>query len=475
VRPSFRPLIAPALTVLCSAGLWAVAAAAALGAPGGGSGGFRGGGGGGGGGFRGGGGGFGGGGGTGDVGGAVIMSLLVFFLVIFLIAKGVSGLGRSATAPEGSGAYRRRRLASLGRRRTRAQQVELAAEEAITDDPSFAPEAVKADAGRVYQAITEAWNARDRAALERLLGHDLAVEWSRRLDDFDRRGWHNTTEVRSGPVFEYVGLVNRSGDAEDRVTVRVEAILHDVVRDRHGRQINRTEDSNQDGVLTQAEYWTLGKREGRWVLFSIEADAEGDHNLDAATVASPWADDRLRDEAVTERASASAVPTGQVKEIADLDFDGSARTAALDLANLDGRFAPDVLEAAARRALAGWVEAVDGDDSALDAIAAPEAVHHMLHPGDPSGTTRLVVRGLQLRALRIVALDPAADPPAMIVEADVAGRRYVEDRDTTTVVSGNKDDEVLFSERWRMVLGDDPATPWRIASTESGAASPRRR
>ena len=60
----------------------------------------------------------------------------------------------------------------------------------------------------------------------------------------------------------------------------------------------------------------------------------------------------------------------------------------------------------------------------------------------------------------------------MIVEADVAGRRYVEDRDTTTVVSGSKADEVLFTERWRMVLGDDPATPWRIARTGSGAASP---
>jgi predicted lipid-binding transport protein (Tim44 family) len=298
------------------------------------------------------------------------------------------------------------------------------------------------------------------------------VEWFRRLDDFARRGWHNITEVRSGPELEYVGLVNRSGEAEDRVTVRVEATLHDIVLDRHGRRINRVEDFDQDGVLTQAEYWTLGKRDGRWVLFSIEADAEGEHHLDAAIIASPWADDRLHDEAVTERAAA-AVSTGPLSEVADLDFDGSARTAALDLATLDGRFAPDVLEAAARRALAGWAEAVDGDDAALDAIAEPEAAHELLHPGDPAGTTRLVVRGPQLRALRIVALDAEADPPAMIVEADVAGRRYVEDRDTTTVLSGSKDRQVLFTERWRMVLSDDPDTPWRIARTESGAARPR--
>ena len=354
------------------------------------------------------------------------------------------------------------------------EQVELAAEEAMTDDPGFAPEAVKAATEELYGGITGAWNAGDRAELQRLLGHDLAVEWSRRLDDFDRRGWRNITEVRAGPQLEYVGLVNRAADAEDRVTVRVEATLHDIVLDRHGRQINRSEDFNNDGLLTQAEYWTLGKRDGRWALFSIEQDAEGEHHLEAAIIASPWADHRLHDEAVTERAAATAVPTGQVREIADLDFDGSTRTAALDLANLDGRFAPDVLEAAARRALAAWAEAVDGDDAALDSIAAPEAAHDLLHPGDPSGKTRLVVRGPQLRALRIVALDPDADPPAMIVEAEVAGRRYIEDRDTTTVVSGSKDGEVVFTERWRMVLGDDPGTPWRIARTEPAAVFPRK-
>ncbi len=42
------------------------------------------------------------------------------------------------------------------------------------------------------------------------------------------------------------------------------------------------------------------------------------------------------------------------------------------------------------------------------------------------------------------------------------------------MVSGSKDAETVFTERWRMVLGDDPATPWRIARTEPAAAFPRR-
>ena len=98
-------------------------------------------------------------------------------------------------------------------------------------------------------------------------------------------------------------------------------------------------------------------------------------------MASPWGDDeRLRDEAVTELATADAVPDAQIAEIADLDFDGTARAAALDLAMVDGRFAPDVLEAAARRAVDAWAEAVDGDDAALERAATPAAVGELLHP-----------------------------------------------------------------------------------------------
>ncbi len=165
---------------------------------------------------------------------------------------------------------------------------------------------------------------------------------------------------------------------------------------------------------------------------------------------------------------ATSVADDQVREIADVDFDGDARTAALDMASIDGRFAPDVLEAAARRALAGWTEAVDGDDAALEAIAAPGVADEMLYPGDPSQRHRLVVRGLELRRLSIAALDAAADPPSMIVEAEIAGRRYTEDRDTTTVLSGSKDRQSVFTERWRLELDGRDDTPWRIAAFESG-------
>jgi hypothetical protein len=61
----------------------------------------------------------------------------------------------------------------------------------------------------------------------------------------------------------------------------------------------------------------------------------------------------MRDQALVERATADALPEGaNIAELADLDFDGDARAQVNDLSLADGRFAPDVLEVAARRAVA---------------------------------------------------------------------------------------------------------------------------
>ena len=43
----------------------------------------------------------------------------------------------------------------------------------------------------MFHAIQGAWDARDEQALDALVGHDLMVEWHRRLEDFERKGWHN--------------------------------------------------------------------------------------------------------------------------------------------------------------------------------------------------------------------------------------------------------------------------------------------
>jgi predicted lipid-binding transport protein (Tim44 family) len=291
------------------------------------------------------------------------------------------------------------------------------------------------------------------------------VEWRRRLDDFDRKGWHNVTERLADPTVEYLGLVNREGDRDDRVTVRITAPLRDYVVDPAGRHIRRDDSSTEETNLP--EYWTLGRHDdGSWYLVSIEQDAEGGHVLGDEIVARPDEDTaRLHDEAVASVAATGAVPDERVHDIAPFSFEGDLRTAALDMATIDGRFDPDVLEASARRAVAAWAEAVDGPDEALAAIATPAAIDELLYGGDASKRTRLVVRGPVLTSLWISAIDAEATPPTMTVNAEVRGRRYRENRDTTTVVAGSKTHEVTFTESWTLALDGPDATPWRLVGS----------
>jgi predicted lipid-binding transport protein (Tim44 family) len=411
---------------------------------------------GGGGGFSGGGGGGGGfsggaGAGAGGAAGGGFGVVLIFVIIAFVVGSALLGL---------MGRHRWRR-----RRDARVAQIRLAAAEAASDDAAFDADGVVEQARDLFLRIQSAWTARDRDALARIVSPTLLAEWRLRLDDFDRRGWHNQVTVAGTPAVHYVGLVNRESDDEDRVVVLVEAQLVDIVLDRHGNRIRR---SNESDVTAVREYWTLGKRDGRWALLSIEQLAEGEHHLSDAPVASPWGDDRLRDEALVERAVAEAAPAdADVGSLVDLDFAGDGRRAALDLSLVDGRFAPDVLEAAARRALAGWAEAVDGADDALLAVATPAATTELLYPrGDQAA--RLVVRGPRLERMTLVALDGQADPPRMVVELALSGRRYVEDRNTIAVLEGSREAVARWTERWTFALDGADQTPWRVVgATES--------
>ncbi len=431
--------VTPALALALSALL--VLAPAALAAAGGGSSGFGGGGGGG-----------GGSSGSGDDGGGgvLLFGLIAVGFIAFLL---VGAIGRAR--------YRRER-------RRRVERVRAAAAEAAEDDAYLAADAVGEGAAKLFMSCQEAWDARDRERLAELVGEDLLVEWRRRLDDFERKGWHNRVEVIAGPEVEYVGLVNREDDSQDRVVVRIEATLEDYVEDRRGRRITRTD--SWDTITTRAEYWTLARRGDAWIVVSIEQQAEGDHHLEDEIVAVPWGDAQLRDDTLVEQAAADKTLDGyKIAELADFELADDARAQALDLSLADGRFAPVVLEATARRAVAAWAEAVDGADAALEQVATPDAVRMLLHPGGER--TRVVVRGPRVDRLRLVRLDAAAEPATMTVEVDVRGRRYREDRDTAAVISGSQSRESRFTERWTLALDGSDETPWRIVDGAAGAAT----
>src|SRR2546423_437842 len=408
--------------------------------------------------------GFHGGGGGGGGGGKLFILLWLFThpIALAIVVAVVLCFGAYA----GVGSER-----AKARRRARVRRVELAAAEASEDDAAFSPDVVRAQATQLFKDIQDAWDRRDQARLRELVGPDLMIEWGRRLDDLDRRGWRNRVSVVLGPQVEYVGMTNRADDRDDRVVVRVEATLRDRVVDPSGNTMNHAGAASDRRQL--AEYWTLGKRalDGRWMLLSIEQSAEGEHNLTGDLVATPWDDTgRLRDDALVEGAVADKLPDSvSAGEVVSVSYENDARAAALDLSLVDARFGPAVLEVAVRRVVAAWAEAVDGSNDALAALSTADALRDLLHPGDRTGRTRLVVRGPRVRRVTIESLDAHAEPPRMTVSVEAEGRRYIEDRDTTAVVAGSQTAAVRFTEHWTLALEGDDANPWRIV--DAAAAS----
>ena len=349
-------------------------------------------------------------------------------------------------------------LGGRGRARAeREQATRLAAAEAAQDDPLFDPELVQQRAATLFVSIQRAWSADAVEDLRRWVGPELMVEWEARLADFRRKGWRNRVDVLDGPGVHYVGVTNRAGDAEDRAVVLLRARLRDVVLDRYGNELPHEEGE----VARISEYWTLGKRQGEWVVVSIEQEREGAHHLAAPLVASPEGDsDRIRAEAVMEVAAEDTVGSHQVGELLSPAFSGDARAAALDLSLVDGRFAPDVLATAVGEVVEAWVHAIDGPDEPLAARTTPEALTALLYP-TRTGRDRLVIRGVDVRSMTIAAVTPGA-PPEVALQLEVAGVQYVEDRDTTEVLAGSKRRRTTTRQEWTLRLGDDARRPWTV-------------
>ena len=75
---------------------------------------------------------------------------------------------------------------------------------------------------------------------------------------------------------------------------------------------------------------------------------------------------------------------------------------------------------AARLAVAAWVQAVDGDDSALTAMAEPEAAHWLMHPVRKNWQ---VAPGPSVTQIRIWELEAGADPPQLSLTFQFTGHR----------------------------------------------------
>ncbi|HET9074354.1 MAG TPA: Tim44-like domain-containing protein [Solirubrobacteraceae bacterium] len=444
----------------------------------------------------------------------LVLDLILFghgagLLVVIVLAIGayVYFFGARRVA-EWWHAQRQRGTAARRATRRRERTVELAAAEAAEEDEAFTPERVRASAEKLFIDIQAAWSRGDSRRLHELVATRLMGEWERRLDDLARRGLTNHIELVRPPKVEYVGIgrgARATGPAggPDRVVVRIEARIRDWVSDAHGREMNERGAATK--TVRMREYWTLVRNPAaaatpagdgldaslaaefdlgvrtatsaanEWMLDSIEQGAEGSHQLEARIVQTDWADTQaLQDASLLEQAQAdaAALPAGtQPGELttAGIAFDQDARARALDLSLADGRFSPDILEIAARRAVAAWAQAIDGDQRALLALAGSDAVAQMLHPAGPA--SRLVIRGPQIERIAVVGLDALAIPATMAVDVKIHGRRYLQDRASTAILAGSDVHAVTFTERWTFTLSGDATNPWQVSSVASPSLS----
>jgi hypothetical protein len=117
----------------------------------------------------------------------------------------------------------------------------------------------------------------------------------------------------------------------------------------------------------------------------------------------------------------------------------------------------DRVSQAARRAVAAWATATDGDDTTLSAIAEPDAAHWLMHPVRKPWH---VAPGPRVTGIEIRGLEADAEPARLRITFHFAGRRQYEDpgqargdADGETVFVGMLDLELAGSGSWRISSG----------------------
>lgn len=152
-----------------------------------------------------------------------------------------------------------------------------AIEAAAGDDPVFGREAVRSAAISLYGAVYEALVAGDRWRLASLCDEKLLAYWKSKLDTWERDGRRYRAEVLKGPRVDYIGVMDRPGEEDDWVCLRVRGSLRHYLEDPDGKRRSLPEIPGQKKVEVD-EYWTLGRRDGKWIACQIDTFGPGETN-----------------------------------------------------------------------------------------------------------------------------------------------------------------------------------------------------
>ena len=185
------------------------------------------------------------------------------FLGVWLGFKLVQGIVWLFGAPE------RRRFD----RRVRAVR-------AAAPPPPYDEATVVAAAKRLWLATWPAWEAGDLRPLEPVADPGLLEDWNATLAGHRAHNRRFRAAVKRGPRVDHVGVVVRPEDDRDYVCVRIRGRL-------------KTEFESPDGKRTRAwdprydYYWTLTRRDGDWIAFSVRDAEYGRRNILTEEISTP--------------------------------------------------------------------------------------------------------------------------------------------------------------------------------------------
>jgi hypothetical protein len=152
---------------------------------------------------------------------------------------------------------------------------------------------------------------------------------------------------------------------------------------------------------------TIGVKSRRWPRSSHTRAKQYERGIRAATVS-----------VMSERESAGVV------EEASLEVSPAVADTMRSAGSHDERLDAGHVTHAARLAVAAWLQAVDGDGTALTAMAEPDAEHWLLHPVRKNWQ---VATGPSVTQIRIWELEAGADPPRLSLTFQFTGHRQLTD------------------------------------------------
>lgn len=328
---------------------------------------------------------------------------------------------------------------------------------ASLDDPAFEPEAIRAGVLGIAGAIDLIWSGERAGSITHRPDYNLLREWAAQIVQAAGRG----VRLAKPPVVKIIGVVNRDGEDEDRIVAHVKIVVR---RDTHSGTWPGDGTFLANRRATFSQRWTLMRHHEEWYLASAVPSGY-DHSLFARARIPSAVDDsaRLNEAALRELAQDRAPRPAEL-----IAPEHPATEQLTELAVLDQRFSPLLIETTLKHLIECWEIAGVGSHAPLEKISTRDAIHDLRHPAG-EGMTR-TIHDASLKKWTVIALNAAGLHPTIAVEltincawrntgADIAGHARGPYHNLTLV--------------WTLALRDAPdgLPEWRLV--RSGATSTR--